>query len=74
MGPLLGATGACIPLRRVRQRERVRPTTWEQYRGAVGSWVLPYLGAVNVTALTPKLVVDWQAQLRSERHLWARSL
>jgi integrase len=56
------------------QRERVRPTTWEQYHGAVESWVLPYLGAVKVNALTPKMVNDWHAQLRSERDLSARSL
>jgi integrase len=56
------------------QRERVRPTTWEQYRGAVDSWVLPYFAAVKVVALTPKEVTDWQARLRAERRLAARSI
>jgi integrase len=50
------------------QEARVKPTTLAQYKGAVESWVLPHLGAVKVATLTPKLVTDWQAQLR-ERHL-----
>ncbi|MDA8302126.1 MAG: tyrosine-type recombinase/integrase [Actinomycetota bacterium] len=56
------------------QRPRVRPTTFDQYKGAVETWVLPYLGAVKVATLTPKLVTEWQDTLSTERQLSARSL
>lgn len=56
------------------QRERVRPTTWESYRGAVDSQILPFIGAVKVNALTPRMVTDWQARVRAERRLSARSV
>jgi integrase len=56
------------------QRPRVRATTLEQYQGAVASWILPYLGAVKVSTLTPRMVTEWQDRLSAERSLSARSL
>jgi integrase len=45
-----------------------------QYQGAVESWVIPYLGAVKVASLTPKMITDWHDRLSAERQLSARSL
>jgi integrase len=56
------------------QRQRVRPTTLAQHQGAVEGWVIPYLGAVKVASLTPKMITDWHDRLSAERQLSARSL
>lgn len=52
-----------LPAQRSRE---LRPATLDQYEGVVKNWVVPRLGAVRVSALTPKTVSDFVAALRSE--------
>lgn len=49
------------------QRSRnLRPTTMALYDLAIKSWIVPNIGGVKAAALTPKMVVDLIAKLRTE--------
>ena len=50
------------------QRARgLRATTLAGYEGAINSWIVPRLGGLPVASLTPAVVVEFMAALRSEK-------
>lgn len=44
----------------------LRLATLAQYEGVIANWIVPRLGGVKVSALTPALVVEYIAALRTE--------
>jgi integrase len=45
----------------------LRPSTLDQYALAVNSWIVPHIGGVRVSALTPKQVTEWVDTLRTAK-------
>jgi len=49
------------------QARELRPTTIAGYENAIEHWICPRLGGLNVASLTPGILVDYMAALRSEK-------
>lgn len=46
------------------ETHRLKPTTVESYRGIIARHIVPDLGALRLTALTPRHLARWQTMLR----------
>jgi integrase len=53
-----------LPAQRARE---LRPSTLEGYAVAIDHWIIPHLGGLPVASLTPAVVVEFMAALRSEK-------
>lgn len=49
-------------------RHKIRPTTRQVYQGILDRHIIPHLGALPLTALTPDHIEEWQARLRKGGH------
>ena len=58
-----------LPAQRSRE---LRPATLDQYGNVVSSWIVPNLGGVRVTALTPKMVTELVGTLRTAKSAQGR--
>jgi hypothetical protein len=53
-----------VPAQRSRE---LRPATIDQQEGVANRWIIPHLGGVRSSALTPKMVVEWIDTLRTTK-------
>jgi len=59
-----------LPAQRSRE---LRPATIEQYRNVIDAWIVPNVGGVKVSALTPKMVTELVDTLRTATTSTGRS-
>lgn len=48
-----------------RKSEELRASTLAQYRKLIDAWIVPHLGAVKLSALSPKVAQEWLDALRA---------